>query len=67
MSSAASDELVEHVAKAIAYEHCNRKQWRGYVSKDERCKYYAEHEWKTFVPAAYAALRAIVDLQKAKA
>lgn len=54
---------VIEIAKIIAWHHRDRKQWSGYpagpVGKRGRNDYYAENEYKTFLPAAEAVLSAI--------
>lgn len=54
------DSATIEIAKTIAWHHCDRKQWVGHPSgpqgKRARNDYYAEHEYKTFIPAADGVL-----------
>jgi hypothetical protein len=61
-------EMIELVAKRIAWHHHDRKQWtyNGVCTKKARNDYYAEHEWKTFVPAAQAVIEALREAGRFK-
>lgn len=54
------DSATVEIAKAIAWHHCDRKQWYGHpqgpVGKRARNDYYTANEWKTFIPAADGVL-----------
>ncbi len=61
------EQAIIDIAKTIAWHHCDRKQYHGYPYTDEgkraRNDYYADHEYKTFIPAARGVLALIEGWQ----
>lgn len=49
-------ERVEIIARVIAWQHFDRKQWSGACTKEEWLRAETERSWKNFLPAAEAVI-----------
>ena len=53
--------LEERTARAIAWAHFDRKYCNGNQTKASRNAYYADKNWRTFVPAARLVLCVLAE------
>ncbi len=55
----AMSEVVERIARALAWRHFDRRAWTGACPKTERTQWLVNHYWTNFTEDASAALEAI--------